>query len=67
MACVIVDRVDVPEPPHRVLNGVIDEDDKRWRFKDGLLVAYIRYTDPKTWKPDELPWAAMWSQDDARR
>jgi hypothetical protein len=65
MACKLLERDEVPDPPTRVLNGTVDEDAQRWRFKDGLLILYIRYVEEP--EPGVLPWAEMWSESDARR
>ena len=67
MACKLLEREQVPPPPHRAFNGVVDEGDQRWRFKQGLLTVYIRYVPDKQQKPGQLPWAELWVPEDARR
>jgi hypothetical protein len=66
MACKFLERDQVPEPPHRVLNGVVDKGLQRWRFKNSLLQAYFLYVgDPI---PEGVfPWKEMWSIEDGRR
>jgi hypothetical protein len=65
MACKLLEREEVPPPPRRAFEGVVDDGAHRWRFKQGLLTIYIRYEEKP--RPGQLPWAAMWSQVDARR
>lgn len=65
MACKLLKRDEVPDPPYRVLNGVVDEGLIRWRYKDGLLVTYIHYLEEADRRPDELPWAEFWGAEDA--
>ena len=67
MACKILERDQVPDPPHRVLNGVVDKGLDRWRFKQGLLTIYIHYIPENKRNRRELPWAEMWSADDVWR
>jgi hypothetical protein len=68
MGCKLLEREEVPAPPRRVFEGVVDEGDSRWRYKQGLLVVYIRYLPDKPKRPaHELPWAEVWVPDDARR
>lgn len=66
MKCKLLERDEVPDPPHRVLNGVVDKGLQRWRFRNSLLVAYFLYVaDPV---PDGVfPWKEMWSAEDGRR
>lgn len=67
MACKLLEREQVPPPPHRAFDGVVDDGDQRWRFKQGLLVTYIRYAPKKQWRDGQLPWTELWTSDDARR
>ncbi len=67
MACKLLTREEVPEPPRRVLNGVVDEGLDRWRYRDGLLVTYIHYLEEADRRPDQLPWAKLWDGEDGRR
>jgi hypothetical protein len=67
MACRLLEREEVPPPPHRTFNGVIDEGDQRWRYRQGLLVAYIRYVPKKLQRDGQLPWSELWVPEDARR
>ena len=66
MGCKLLDREQVPEPPHRVLNGVVDEGLRRWRFKNSLLTAYYLYVADPIPK-NVFPWKEMWSAEDGRR
>lgn len=67
MPCKLLEREEVPPPPRRAFEGVVDEEDQRWRFKQGLLTIYIRYLPKKQWRDGQLPWAELWVADDARR
>lgn len=62
--CTLLERDQVPDPPTRVLNGTVDADLARWRFRDGLLVLYIRYLDEAKQRPGMLPWAEFWGAPD---
>ena len=45
-----VDPDQIPAPPRIEQDGVVDEANQRWRFKDGKIVTYIRYGgDSDTW------------------
>lgn len=67
MGCKLIEREEVPPPPRRAFDGVVDEGDQRWRFKAGLLVVYIRYLPDKQQRPGQLPWSELWVPEDARR
>lgn len=67
MGCKLLERDEVPPPPRRAFDGVVDEDDCRWRFKQGLLVLFVRYLPGKRQRAGELPWAELWTPEDARR
>jgi hypothetical protein len=67
MVCKLLERAEVPPSPRRAFDGVVDEGDRRWRFKAGLLTHYIRYVPDKLQRPGVLPWCELWSADDARR
>jgi hypothetical protein len=65
MACKVLDQDQVPQPPTRVLNGTVDKDLDRWRFRDGLLVTYVHYLEEAKQRRGELPWAQWWGVDGA--
>jgi hypothetical protein len=65
MACKLLEREQVPPPPRRAFEGIVDEGDRRWRFRQGLLVRYVRY-DPKA-RVGQLPWSEFWDPEDAGR
>lgn len=67
MACKLLERDEVPDPPHRVFNGVVDEKDCRWRFQQGLLIRFFRYLPDRKQRRGLLPWAELWVPEDARR
>lgn len=66
-SCKRLEREAVPPPPRRAFEGVVDEGDQRWRFRQGLLVGYFRYIPEKEQQGGQLPWSEMWTPDDARR
>jgi hypothetical protein len=67
MTCKQLEREEVPPPPRRAFEGVVDDGDRRWRFKQGLLVRYVRYIPEAKQRAGQLPWSEHWGAEDARR
>lgn len=64
ITCRKLTRKEVPTPPRRVRDGVVDQDGQRWRFdQKGKLSTYIVYDG--AWLADKenltrFPWVALW-------